>query len=301
MADLPEISQNLDDPLPQVDPGSAMVPYRMARTSPGGQPVVTTGYGPRARPPIQPPEGFGVGVGMPGLDQIYQAAFQKLPVDEAVKAAEAATRYQGIRGYQKELQNGANAAQAFAKWGPMLFHQATGIPEAIDRSVPTPITPQQMIQNRLNQQKFEAAQAATKAKADAAKVMTPYQAAEIELRRKAAGKTTEKKATVTVPLDPANPEGAKISGPADDPTVAAAMAKHEEFFKPKPPVETPGLFDRAKSALGLGSARATTSPPNPAMSQKKDEAPKVTSKEQFDALKSGDIYVGKDGKRYRKP
>lgn len=171
MPDLPQISQNLDDPLPQVDPNSDLVPYRMSRTDPGGQPVVTTGYGPRARPPIQPPEGFGGGVGMPSLDRIYQAAFSQLPVDEASKAVEAAIRFQGLRGYQRDLANGLNAAQAFAKWGPSLFHQATGIPEAIDRSVPTPITPQQMIQNRLNQAKFDAAQAAAKQRqaADAAK------------------------------------------------------------------------------------------------------------------------------------
>lgn len=161
--DLPAIDSSLDAPLPQVAPNSDLVPYRMARTDPGGQPVVTTGYGPRARPPIQPPDNFD-------LRRVMDAAFSNLPVDQAVKAIEAATRFQGQRGYMRDLQNGMNAAQAFAKWGPMLFHQATGIPEAIDRSVPTPITPQQMIQNRLNQQKFEAAQTAAKAKADAGMV-----------------------------------------------------------------------------------------------------------------------------------
>lgn len=163
--DLPAIDPSLDAPLPQVDPNSQLVPYRLSRTAPGGQPVVTTGYGLRARPPIQPPGGGGVG--MPSLDRIYQAAFSNLPVDEAIKAVEAATRYQAQRGYQQDLQSGMNAAQAFAKWGPMLFKQATGVPESIERTVPPPITPQQMIQNRLNQQKFEAAQAAAKAKANA--------------------------------------------------------------------------------------------------------------------------------------
>lgn len=77
---------------------------------------------------------------MPSLDQTYQAAFSKLPVDEAVKAVEAAVRYQGLRGYQRDLASGANAAQAFAKWGPMLFRQATGIPEALD--ITKPVAPQ---------------------------------------------------------------------------------------------------------------------------------------------------------------
>lgn len=129
MADLPEISQNLDEPLPQVDPGSAMVPYRMARSVPGGQPVVTTGYGPRARPPIQPPEAFGGGVGMPSLDQVYQSAFSQLPVEEAVKAVEAATRYVAQRGYQRDIQGGADPIKTFAKYAPLMFKQATGLPE----------------------------------------------------------------------------------------------------------------------------------------------------------------------------
>lgn len=166
--DLPAIDSSLDAPLPQVDPNSDLVPYRMARTDPGGHQVVTTGYGPRARTPIQPPASMGGG--LPDLGPGFVQAFQNLPVDQAAKAIEAATRYQGQRGYMRDLQSGMNAAQAFAKWGPMLFHQATGIPEAIDRSVPTPIMPQQMIQNRLNQQKFEASQASAKAKADAGMV-----------------------------------------------------------------------------------------------------------------------------------
>lgn len=164
--DLPPISQDLNDPLPQVDPNSDLVPYRTASNLPGQSPQVTAGYAPRARPPIQPPEGFGGGVGMPSLDRIYQAAFSKLPVDEAVKAVDAATRYIGQRGYQKDLASGMNAAQAFAKWGPTLFKQATGIPESIERSVAPPISPQQLIVNRLNQAKFDAAQAAAKQKAD---------------------------------------------------------------------------------------------------------------------------------------
>jgi len=166
MADLPDISPDLDQPLPQVDPNSDLVPYRMARTDPGQQPVVTTGYGPRARPPISPPGGGGVGA--PDMSALLGEALQHLPVDEALKATEAATRYIGQRGYMRDIQSGANAAQAFAKWGPMLFHQATGIPEAIDRSVPTPITPYQQAQLSLRKQQLAQQAANAKAKLDAA-------------------------------------------------------------------------------------------------------------------------------------
>lgn len=198
MPDLPPVSQDFNDPLPTVDPNSDLVPYRTSSTAPGQAPVVTTGYAARARPPIQPPEGFGGGVGMPNLDQIYQAAFSKLPVDEAVKAVDAATRYIGQRGYQRDLASGMNAAQAFAKWGPTLFKQATGIPESIERSVAPPISPQQMIQNRMAQQRIDMAAAAAKARAEAATRMTPYQQAELELRRRAAD-LAEKKASTEKP------------------------------------------------------------------------------------------------------
>lgn len=132
-------------------------PFSTSTTDPSGATTTLTGYGPRAR--IVPPSTPDIGAGV-------AAAFQNLPVDQAAKAVEAAMRYQAQRGYQQDLAAGKNAAEAFAKWGPMLFHQATGIPEAINRSVPPPITPQQMIQNRLAQAKFDAAQAAAKAKAE---------------------------------------------------------------------------------------------------------------------------------------
>lgn len=172
MADLPDISEDVNDPLPKVDPNSDVVPFRTTATDPNGQVRVLTGYGQRgSRPMIQPPGGVPV----PDIAQGITAAFQNLPVNEAIKATEAAIRYQGLRGYQRDLQGGSNAAQAFAKWGPMLFRTATGIPEAIDRSVPTPITPQQQIQNALNQRKFEAAQVEAKRRADeaAAKANAP--------------------------------------------------------------------------------------------------------------------------------
>lgn len=165
MPDYPDISQDVNDPLPQVDPNSDVVPFRTTATDPNGQVRVLTGYGQRgSRPMIQPPGGVPV----PDIASGITSAFQNLPVNEAIKATEAAIRYQGLRGYQRDLQGGSNAAQAFAKWGPMLFRTATGIPEAIDRSVPTPITPQQQIQNALNQRKFEAAQVEAKRRADEA-------------------------------------------------------------------------------------------------------------------------------------
>lgn len=137
MADLPEISQDLDTPLPQVDPNSQLVPYRMASRPPTGPPKVTTGYGPRARPAVQPPGAGGMAV--PDLSGLMGAAFQHLPIDQAEKAIEMATRFVGQRGYQRDMQSGLSAEQAFAKWAPMLFHSnPVGMSTALKGATPIP-------------------------------------------------------------------------------------------------------------------------------------------------------------------
>lgn len=158
--DLPAIDSNPDQPLPSMDPNSSLVPYRIGTEQPGGQYTYTTGYGQRgSRQQVRPPGGGGSG--MPDLGPLYAQAFARLPVDQALKVTEMATRYIGQRGYSQDLQAGKNAAEAFAKWGPMLFKTATGIPEAIDRSVPTPITPQQMILNSLAERRLKDAESKT--------------------------------------------------------------------------------------------------------------------------------------------
>lgn len=150
---LPKIDPSLNTPLPQ---GNAdLVPYRIARTDPGMAQVTTTGYAPRARAPIQPPGGGGIGA--PDLGPLYAEAFKRLPVDKALQAVEAANKFVAQRGYMRDIESGKNAAEAFAKWGPMLFKNATGIPEAIDRSVPTPISPYQQAQLAIHRQTADAA------------------------------------------------------------------------------------------------------------------------------------------------
>lgn len=113
-------------------------PFSTSSTDPTtGEVRTLSGYAPRRT--VQPPSGGGMSI--PDMGPAFASAFKNLPVEEATKAIEAATQYIGQRGYLKDLQGGASAAQAFAKWGPMLFHRnATGIPEAIMRSVPTPLT-----------------------------------------------------------------------------------------------------------------------------------------------------------------
>lgn len=170
--DLPPVSEDPNQPLPDVASDSELVPYRIGRKDPGGEYQYTTGYAPRGRPAIALPQGMGFsGAGVPDLSGLISEAFQRLPVDEALKMSEFATKYIAQRGYMADINAGKDAAVSFAKWAPVgLFKVPTGIPEAINRSVPTPITPQQMVVNRLNQAKFQAAQEAAKAKAAAPKL-----------------------------------------------------------------------------------------------------------------------------------
>jgi hypothetical protein len=269
----------------------------MSRTDPGGQPVVTTGYGQRARPPIQPPGGGGPQ--FPDLDRIANAAFSNLPVDEAIKATEAATRFIGLRGYQKELESGRNAAQAFAKWGPMLFRQATGIPEAIDRSVPTPITPQQLIGNRMRQQEIDNQQKAAQARIDAAKVMTPYQSAEIELRKQAQAAKPAKE------MSKSEEESLKDIYAEIKEYREASLKLNPNIKKEKARIDDlqHKMLDAKQriEAITKPPSAGTSKAPNPAGTKTSGEPSKVTTQEQWNDLPSGTVYLDESGKKWKKP
>lgn len=50
-----------------------------------------------------------------------QYAVADQPYKDAIQAVEAAMKFQGIRGYQRDLANGMSAAEALAKWAPSMF------------------------------------------------------------------------------------------------------------------------------------------------------------------------------------
>lgn len=72
-----------------------------------------------------------------------------------------------------------------------------------------------------------------------------------------------KKPTLSIPLDPNNPFGAKMTGPADDPDIVAALAK-ATAPPPAAPPEGPSLGNRLASFLGLGGPKIPA-PAAPAM------------------------------------
>lgn len=66
----------------------------------------------------------GPAVQAPMQDQYWQQierAYQNLPLAQAEQAITAATQYQGVRTYQRLLDQGVPAAEALQKAGPMMF------------------------------------------------------------------------------------------------------------------------------------------------------------------------------------
>lgn len=59
------------------------------------------------------------------------------PVAQAKAATAAAYKYIAMRGYQQDLKEGKSAADAFAKWGPMLVQDVSFAP-AMKALTPTP-------------------------------------------------------------------------------------------------------------------------------------------------------------------
>lgn len=59
--------------------------------------------------------------------QRFQQAYRNLPLEQAQQAISAAVKYQGMRGYQRDIESGnVTAEQALAKWAPMIFVDQKG-------------------------------------------------------------------------------------------------------------------------------------------------------------------------------
>lgn len=87
-------------------------------------------------------------------------------------------------------------------------------------------------------------------------------------------------ANITVPVDPDNPRGPKITGPADDPDVIKALKGYQDATVPneQAPKAAPGLWDRL---FGGGDSNADASKPKPTAAKSATNAPK-----------SGDVVKG---------
>jgi hypothetical protein len=118
------------------DPGQAFtIPANVAtlpngQQAPPGAPMMPTGQRPvSVRPPMAAPG--GVPVFSPEQQQSrafwrqMQAQTQDMPLDQAEQAVTAALKFQAMRGYQKDLEDGKSAGESLAKWAPMLFPKSS--------------------------------------------------------------------------------------------------------------------------------------------------------------------------------
>lgn len=257
--DLPPVSKDPNQPLPVPAQNSALVPYRIGVKQPGGDYTYTTGYGQRgSRQMIQPPGG----VPLPDLSRGMMEAFQHLPVHEATQAIDAAVRYQGQRAYNQAIQNGDTPIQAFLKYGHLIFKTPTGIPEAIDRTTPPPITPYQQAQLKLAKRKQNFAEKRPPALTQLGKLRQELASAKEGGDEEGAKQTqneidklttrAEKTVPLSIPVNPDEPFGAHMTIPLsqDDPLVKKIFEQAHNPPAPAAPQET--LIDKAKAALGMG-------------------------------------------------
>lgn len=267
-------------------PNAVLDPRDAPPIQPPAQPAPLTGAASRA--PIMPPSsvsGANGGVPMPDLGSVYSQAYSHLPVEQAGQAVTAALKYQGMRGYQQDLQSGMDASRALSKWAPLLFG---GSPAGMRAAIPPQMTPYQnaMLQLRQNALAKPPAQ------------MTPYESAEIKLRQDEAAKP-KKSATISIPIDPADESGPKITGSMDDPDVQAAKKKYDDFNAPKPAAPSaPGMLSNIANKV-KGYFEGSPTPAQPAAPAGGPPTPK--SQAEFDALPQGSKFINpKDGKLYIK-
>lgn len=112
-------------PRPVLPPGSG---YTYSTQGPGDFSTTRMVGGPGGVqvPLPQNAQNFASVQGAPGpvpdpQTEMLRNVFNKLPVDQAIKAVQAAHQYQGQRLYQRLLGEGKTAAEALSAAGPLLF------------------------------------------------------------------------------------------------------------------------------------------------------------------------------------
>lgn len=173
-----------------------------------------------------------------------------LPIEQAEQAVAAAMKYQAIRGYRRDLDNGVPAATAMARWAPAMFsgpkEANLGQAASLVRAT-APQQPKFMDVGGVGYQ-FESGKATP---------LTPPKAVK------------PKTIPLVLPADPENPMAGghvTIQLPEDDPLVRKALERARQGPVPPTP-EPPGVLskigDRVKNFFG-GGAAPNVAPPQSA-------------------------------------
>lgn len=243
---------------------------------------------------------------MTGLNRNALAQiFRDNKTEEALKYVEAAIQMQGQRGYQNALKSGEAAEKAIAKYGPMMFYRS---PNAFAPSVKA-LTPPPVIPNAA----WNSANTNTGApgyfQLGKGGVNVPRPADTLAREKFEWLKTRPPKpgpadyTTFSKKLEEDQPATPAITGSPAEKRFGwfgidrLAEDKPAVEAQPARPFREAGTYtSRIAPPASLTAQAAQTAPP-----ARVTKAGTVTTREQFDALPSGTVYTGKDGKQYRKP
>lgn len=107
----------------------------------GGSPNALAWANYRAQHPISPVQ--------QAITRAQLAANPNLSIEQQQKAVEAVMKFEGMRGYQKDLADGKSPADALAKWGPLMFYNdPSGMSAAAALAMETAPPPKQSVTPR---------------------------------------------------------------------------------------------------------------------------------------------------------
>jgi len=236
--------------------------------------------------------GASAGLQARGQDIAQSEAADRLSLAYNQLAAEEAARSEAAQ-QRLQLANNANLLKAqqmnmMEQWRQSQVAQQAAAADALDKYRTGQL---QLGRDRLNKPA----------------VMTPYQSAEIELRKAAqdnkftnVGPTIERINKLTEELKPPaepdkelGPEDPGFGPLADEKRAQLAILRNQlqRAYRQGGPRVVPG----SPGSPGGGTGSDSEDPSTPAAT------PTITSKDQYDQIPSGTIYLGKNGKKYRKP
>lgn len=216
-----------------------------------------------------------------------QRATADLPINQAEQAVTTALKFQGIRGYQKDLANGEDANKALAKWAPIMFTQphaaSLGQAASMVRATATPPSKLVDVGGVLYRSNPDGTVTALTPPKVTAPKTNPF---DLQEHRALLGQIAALQKELD--LDP--------SGPAADETRQKLQYLTQQAQAVRTRSSAPATQPQAAPVVAPGApAPVRAAAPAP------EVPPTVTTKAQFDALPSGAIYVGRNGHRYRKP
>lgn len=192
-----------------------------------------------------------------------QQQIGNLPLDQAMQAYSAALKFQAVRGYQEDLQRGKAPHEALAKWAPMMF---TAPKEATLAGAASMMRASQPMVRNAGGQLFRIGPQGN------AMPISPGKPAPVV--KPTVFDTQEHKSYI----DRIRALEKEID---EDPNGPEADAKRQEIRY---------YQSRANDVRNRFAGQTGTNQP-----------PRISSREDYDRLPSGSIYIGKNGRRYRKP